>query len=78
MVLVDLHWTDWGDATAHATGALRENPCVPDCASSHGMDTYRASVTVSGLAHGHYTQLRIVAPGAPNQPYDLPLTTPNP
>ncbi len=75
MALVDLHWTNWGAAT-DPHGTLQEKHCVPSCASTGAIDTYRASVTVSGLADGHYTQIHIVAPTAPGQPYDLPLPKP--
>jgi hypothetical protein len=75
MVLVHLHWTDWGEASAYATGTLQEERCIPSCASSDIIDTYRASVTVSGLAQGHYRRIQIIAPHAPGQPYDVPLPT---
>jgi hypothetical protein len=73
MDLVDLHWSDWGAATPHATGTLQENICEPNCAEGH-FASYRASVSVSGLTHGHYERIHITAPPAPDQPYDLPLT----
>jgi hypothetical protein len=75
MVLVDLHWSDWGAATPHATGTFLEKTCKPDCADG-GFASYRASVTISELAHGSYGQIRIIAPPAPNQPYNLGLTKP--
>jgi hypothetical protein len=31
----DLHWTDWGDETAYATGVARWNNCTPTCVSGH-------------------------------------------
>ena len=31
-VLDELHWSDWGEATATATGALLTNTCEPTCA----------------------------------------------
>jgi hypothetical protein len=73
MALVGLHWTNWGGAVAHATGTLQEKQCIPSCGASGTIDTYRASATVSGLNHGHYTEIHITAPPAPGQPYDLPL-----
>jgi hypothetical protein len=76
MALVQLHWLNWGEATAYATGALQEKQCVPSCGASGTIVTYRASVTVSGLADGRYQRIRIVAPPAPGQPYDLPLPRP--
>lgn len=74
MALVGLQWTNWGAATAYATGTLQEKQCIPACASNGNIDTYRASVSVSGLTNGHYTGIHIIAPPAPNQPYDLPLS----
>jgi hypothetical protein len=73
MVLVGLHWSAWGAATTHATGTVQENTCEPNCAEGH-FASYRASVSVSGLTHGHYERIHITAPPAPGQPYDLPLT----
>jgi hypothetical protein len=31
----DLHWTDWGDQTAYATGIARWNDCTPTCVDGH-------------------------------------------
>ncbi len=31
----DLHWTDWGDETAYATGEARWNDCTPTCVAGH-------------------------------------------
>ena len=28
-----LHWSDWGDTTAYATGTITWNNCTPDCAA---------------------------------------------
>lgn len=75
--LVDLRWSAWGSATTHATGTLQENDCTPNCATGHFI-SYRASVTLSGLLHGHYGHLRVVAPPAPDQPYDFTLTPSGP
>jgi hypothetical protein len=33
--LADLHWTDWGDETAYATGEARWNDCTPTCVAGH-------------------------------------------
>lgn len=33
--LTALRWTDWGDATAYATGRLTWNDCTPTCVSGH-------------------------------------------
>jgi hypothetical protein len=34
-MLTALHWTDWGDATAYATGQVTWNVCTPTCVSGH-------------------------------------------
>jgi hypothetical protein len=31
----DLHWTDWGDERAYATGEARWNDCTPTCVAGH-------------------------------------------
>ena len=33
--LTNLHWTQWGDATAYATGEARWNDCQPTCVAGH-------------------------------------------
>jgi hypothetical protein len=37
-LLTSLHWTDWGEATAYATGQARYNDCTPTCVSGHWRD----------------------------------------
>jgi hypothetical protein len=34
-MLTALRWTDWGDATAYATGQITWNDCTPACVSGH-------------------------------------------
>lgn len=34
-MLTALRWTDWGDATAYATGKVTWNDCTPTCVSGH-------------------------------------------
>ncbi|WP_157597384.1 hypothetical protein [Streptacidiphilus rugosus] len=71
--LQSLTWTGWGGPVATATGQLRQNTCVPNCAAG-GAVTYPATVTVSGLTSGRYTSMHITAPGAPAPSSDFKLT----
>ncbi len=34
-MLASLHWIDWGEATAFATGTARWNDCTPTCVAGH-------------------------------------------
>jgi hypothetical protein len=34
-MLKELRWSDWGDATAYATGQITWNDCSPTCVSGH-------------------------------------------
>jgi hypothetical protein len=52
----DLHWSNWGGATATATGVGSWNTCTPDCASG----TWKsASVTIRAyrIRDDHYTRV---------------------
>lgn len=77
VVLNQLTWTGWGTAKASATGVRTQNSCVPTCAAGSPIST-EASVTLSGLAAGHYTKLHVVtAKGTSDYTIDAqgPLTT---
>jgi hypothetical protein len=77
VVLGHLVWTGWGQAKASATGAQTQNSCVPTCAAGSPIST-KASVTLSGLAAGHYTKMHVVtAKGASDYTIDAqgPLMT---
>jgi len=71
--LTHLQWSGWGQTTAHATGALAENNCAPNCAQGRDVQ-YPASVTVSTIAGGHYTYMHVSAPQAPGYRSDYALT----
>lgn len=77
MNLDGLQWSDWGTPAARATGTLTENNCTPDCAAGKDIP-YQATVTLTGITHGHYTRMRIAAPSAPDQPYSYTLTAAGP
>ncbi|GAA1027607.1 hypothetical protein GCM10009565_50340 [Amycolatopsis albidoflavus] len=77
MGIDQLHWSGWGSATARATGRFWEYDCVPDCTSGK-LVSVRTSVTVSGLADGHYTRLHVTATPPPAQPHDYLLTKAGP
>ncbi len=70
--LEGLGWTGWGEPAATATGRLRQNTCVPNCAAG-GSVSYSATVTVSGLTNGRYTSMHINAPSAPAPSSDFRL-----
>jgi hypothetical protein len=67
----DLTWSDWGTATATATGTLEADNCNPNCA--YGQDTpYAATVTVSHLVpYGNgeqaYSVMAVGVPGSPSR-----------
>ena len=52
----DLHWSNWGSATAAATGVGSWNDCTPDCA---GGTWKSAPVAISAyrIRNGHYTRV---------------------
>jgi len=50
-------WSNWGGATATATGTVNYLNCVPDCAGSTIHQPYPATVTFSGLSGGAYTSV---------------------
>lgn len=79
VALQGLTWSGWGGSIATATGLLRGNTCVPNCAVG-GSTSNSASVTVSGLTGGRYTSMHISAPGArdPSLDYRLGLNGPGP
>jgi hypothetical protein len=43
----NLHWSDWGGQSAHATGTAWQHDCVPDCADGHDI-FFKTSVVVTG------------------------------
>ncbi len=65
LALQSLTWSGWGGPTATANGELRQNICIPNCATG-GSVSYPAAVTVSGLTGGRYTSLHTTAPTAPD------------
>ncbi|MEW2507605.1 hypothetical protein AB0878_44815 [Amycolatopsis sp. NPDC047767] len=75
--LQGLRWSGWGSPTAHASGVLSQNDCIPDCADGHFVQ-FPASVTVTGLEGLAYTWLSVKAPQAPGGPYDFTLTSNGP
>ena len=70
--LQSLTWSGWGGPNTTAAGQLRENTCIPDCATG-GSHSYSATVTVSGLTGGLYTSMHINAPSAPDPSLDFRL-----
>ncbi|MEV0120534.1 protein kinase [Streptomyces sp. NPDC050703] len=62
--LDSLTWSGWGTPTARATGRGWERVCTPSCAEGRAA-RYPVTVTVSGLAAGRYTVMRVDAPQAP-------------
>jgi hypothetical protein len=72
-----LQWSGWGQATAHASGDMRENNCTPDCADGTDVQ-YPASVEVTAIEGGHYTWMHVSAPQAPGGPYDYTLAPSGP
>lgn len=54
--LKNLHWTDWNQSVAYASGTATWNDCTPDCAGG----TWRSapvSVYAYRVRDGHYTRL---------------------
>jgi hypothetical protein len=66
-MLHDLTWTGWGEPTATARGTVSEVVCEPSCVNGHEVRS-PATVTVSGLAGGRYTLMRLSAPRSPLLP----------
>nr|WP_133995159.1 hypothetical protein [Streptomyces sp. 846.5] len=77
LALQGLAWSGWGGPTATATGQLRGNTCIPNCAAG-GSVSYPATVTVRGLTGGRYTSMHIDAPSArgPSDNFSLGLNGP--
>ncbi|WP_042377558.1 hypothetical protein [Streptacidiphilus melanogenes] len=74
--LSGLHWTDWGSATATATGTDNANDCTPNCAAG-AFHQFPATVTLTKPEPwaGHpgstrYTELDVHYTGA--RPTGLP------
>ena len=59
--LGELHWSNWGAATASATGVYETVVCSPSCAAG-AERSYPATVSLTGLTDGVYTQMSISAP----------------
>ena len=59
--LTGLHWKNWGDAAATATGVAHANDCNPYCAAGH-FHTYRIVAEVSRLrtCYGRRQYLHLV------------------
>jgi eukaryotic-like serine/threonine-protein kinase len=75
--LDSLQWANWGSATATATGVYETVVCSPSCAAG-AERSYPATVSLTGLAGGAYTELSIEAPKSspPNVHYTLGSTGP--
>lgn len=54
--LKNLHWTDWNQPTAYATGTATWNNCTPDCAGGKWLSA-PVSVYAYRVRDGHYTRL---------------------
>jgi hypothetical protein len=52
----DLHWTNWGSATATATGLGSWNDCTPDCAGGTWKST-QVTISAHRIRDGHYTRV---------------------
>jgi len=55
-LLTKLTWSDWGQATAYATGDARWNNCTPDCVSGH-WKSEPVTVWAWRVRDGLYTRL---------------------
>lgn len=55
-----LHWKTWVRSHASATGADWLNDCRPDCAEG-SFYPHRATVRLSRVRHGHFTQMVVKA-----------------
>lgn len=77
MGLGDMHWSHWGAPTAYATGTFWEYDCEPNCATGK-LVSVPTSVTITGLANGHYGRLHVTATPVPAQPHDYILSTVGP
>lgn len=55
--LTSLHWMDWGNTTAYATGIGRWNDCVPNCAGGHWRSE-PIEAWAWDIKHGLYTRLQ--------------------
>ena len=56
--LAKLRWSDWGAATARASGVEVTNTCKPNCAAGNAVSK-PVRVTASGLRGGRYTTLTV-------------------
>jgi hypothetical protein len=67
-----LQWSGWGSPTATATGEYETLVCSPSCAAGKEQ-TYSATVVLTGLSGGSYTEMTISAPKAetPKVSYSL-------
>jgi len=71
--VTNLVWSGWGNSQATATGTLKVDNCVPNCAQGK-YTGYPATVTVAGLKpYGTgleaYSTIVVNAPTAPNGTY---------
>ena len=55
-LLATLAWTDWGQATAYATGVARWNTCTPTCVSGR-WKSEPVTVWAWRIRDGRYTRL---------------------
>ncbi len=60
-LLASLHWTNWGQATAYATGEARWNNCTPNCASGH-WESEPVTVWAWRIRDDRYTRLASTVP----------------
>ena len=51
-----LTWTDWGDATAYATGVAKWNDCTPTCVDGHWKQE-PVTVWAWRIVNAQYTRL---------------------
>ena len=52
----DIHWSNWGSATAIGTGVGTWNDCTPDCASGTWKSA-NVKISVTRLRDGYYTRV---------------------
>lgn len=75
--LGSLKWSNWGDPTATATGVYETVVCSPSCAAGAERG-FPATVSLTGLSGGAYTEMSINAPKSspPDLSYSLGATGP--
>jgi hypothetical protein len=75
-IVTNIDWSAWNGHSAVGEGEWGYDNCIPDCAQGIVKD-YPATITLSGVSDGHFTQLTEYQSGPFGDTFTFPLPVPS-